>query len=102
MNGQFWYVYMLQSVGQPGRWYVGTTVDLEKRLKAHNSGKVPHTSKFLRLLPGLLLRGPEGPGDHVRTAEHPPELFDDRALDLAGGDGLHRTGVVPAVGGVVA
>ena len=47
MNGQFWYVYMLQSVGQPGRWYVGTTADLQKRLKAHNSGKVPHTPKFL-------------------------------------------------------
>jgi predicted GIY-YIG superfamily endonuclease len=46
MEGQFWYVYMLQSVDPPGHWYVGMTEDLAKRLKTHNAGKVPHTSKF--------------------------------------------------------
>ena len=47
MNGKFWYVYMLQSIAQPDSWYVGMTEDIQERLKTHNSGKVPHTSKFL-------------------------------------------------------
>ena len=46
MDGQFWYVYMLQSTDPPGHWYVGMTEDLADRLAAHNSRKVPHTSKF--------------------------------------------------------
>ena len=36
MDGDFWYVYMLQSIGQPNRWYVGMTEGLQERLKAHN------------------------------------------------------------------
>ena len=47
MEGVFWYVYMLQSIGQLNRWHVGMTEDLQERLKVHNSGKVPHTPKFL-------------------------------------------------------
>ena len=47
MDGDFCYVYMLQSAEPPGHWYVGMTEDLGARLKAHNAGKVPHTSKFL-------------------------------------------------------
>ncbi len=47
MDRQFWYVYMLQSIEFPGHWYVGLTEDVEKRLKAHNAGKSPYTSKFL-------------------------------------------------------
>jgi len=46
MNGAFWYVYMLQSVQRPEHYYVGMTENLPERLKAHNSLKVPHTSKF--------------------------------------------------------
>ena len=46
MDGDFWYVYMLQSIVSPGHWYVGMTENLEERLNAHSSGKVPHTSKF--------------------------------------------------------
>jgi putative endonuclease len=46
MDGVFWYVYMLESVDNPGHYYVGLTEGLEERLKAHNSGHVPHTSKF--------------------------------------------------------
>ena len=46
MEGQFWCVYMLQSIDPPGHWYVGMTEDLTARLKAHNGDKVPHTSKF--------------------------------------------------------
>ena len=46
MGSGFWYVYMLQSVEYPAYYYVGMTEDLPERLKVHNSGKVPHTSKF--------------------------------------------------------
>ena len=47
MGGKFWYVYMLQSIERPDRWYVGITEDLQERLKVHNAGKVAHSSKFL-------------------------------------------------------
>lgn len=40
------YVYILQSSTDLERFYVGTTNDLKARLKAHNAGQVPHTSKF--------------------------------------------------------
>ena len=40
------YVYILQCIAEPKRYYIGVTDDLRARLKAHNSGKVPHTSKF--------------------------------------------------------
>ena len=46
MDGKFWYVYMLQSVQHPEHFYVGMTEDIRERLKAHNAGRVPHTSKF--------------------------------------------------------
>ncbi|MEE9212776.1 MAG: GIY-YIG nuclease family protein [Phycisphaeraceae bacterium] len=47
MDDPFQYVYMLQSIEPAGHWYVGMTQNLQKRLKAHNCGKVRHTSKFL-------------------------------------------------------
>ncbi|MGN6489152.1 MAG: GIY-YIG nuclease family protein [Devosia sp.] len=40
------YVYILQSIAESDRFYVGVTSDLRARLKRHNSGEVPHTSKF--------------------------------------------------------
>ena len=40
------YVYILQSVDHPERYYVGITADLRSRLKTHNAGDVPYTSKF--------------------------------------------------------
>jgi predicted GIY-YIG superfamily endonuclease len=40
------YVYLLESVNFPGKRYTGITSDLAKRLKKHNAGKSPHTSKF--------------------------------------------------------
>ena len=42
----FHYVYILSSQAEPSRHYTGLTDDLETRLKAHNSGQVPHTSKY--------------------------------------------------------
>jgi putative endonuclease len=40
------YVYILQSLGHPERYYVGVTGDLRARLKKHNAGEVSHTSKY--------------------------------------------------------
>jgi predicted GIY-YIG superfamily endonuclease len=40
------YVYILQSLDHPEKYYVGLTDDLRKRLQNHNAGKVPHTAKF--------------------------------------------------------
>jgi len=45
MAGKFYYVYMLQSMTTPDRFYVGMTENLEERLKEHNAGVVPHSSK---------------------------------------------------------
>ena len=42
----FFYVYTLQSKSSPGHFYVGLTEDLKARLKKHNQGDVPHSSKF--------------------------------------------------------
>ncbi len=39
------YVYLLESVDRPDRRYVGLTIDLRKRLAAHNSGQSIHTAK---------------------------------------------------------
>jgi putative endonuclease len=40
------YVYTLESLSNPSRIYTVQTQDLKQRLRAHNSGGVPHTSKF--------------------------------------------------------
>jgi len=39
-------VYILQCIAEPDRFYTGFSDDLRGRLEDHNSGKVPHTSKF--------------------------------------------------------
>ena len=40
------YVYLLQSLSNPTRRYIGLSSDLKARLAKHNEGGVPHTSKF--------------------------------------------------------
>jgi predicted GIY-YIG superfamily endonuclease len=40
------YVYLLQSISHPDQNYVGLADDLRTRLKVHNAGGSPHTSKF--------------------------------------------------------
>ena len=40
------YVYILRSLEDPKRYYVGCTSDLRARLQKHNAGEVPHTSKY--------------------------------------------------------
>ena len=46
MNGNFHYVYILNSLEDPDRYYVGITEDIEQRLKYHNTGKSAHTRKY--------------------------------------------------------
>jgi predicted GIY-YIG superfamily endonuclease len=40
------YVYILRSLADESRHYVGIAADLKARLDQHNAGKVPHTSKY--------------------------------------------------------
>lgn len=40
------YVYLIRSISNPRQTYIGLTSDLKARLKRHNSGESPHTSKF--------------------------------------------------------
>jgi len=40
------YVYMIRSIPYPDQTYVGFSADLKTRIKAHNHGQSPHTSKY--------------------------------------------------------
>ncbi len=41
-----YYVYLIQSESAPKQRYIGFTTDIEYRLKTHNAGQSPHTSKY--------------------------------------------------------
>lgn len=41
-----YYVYVLKSLVEPQEIYIGYTKDVFARIKMHNAGKSPHTSKF--------------------------------------------------------
>jgi putative endonuclease len=43
---KMYYVYLLQSESAPEQWYVGFTGDLDARVRTHNAGGSPHTSKY--------------------------------------------------------
>jgi predicted GIY-YIG superfamily endonuclease len=45
-HNMYYYVYILKSLANPERHYVGRTANLEKRLKRHNNGEVRYTSVF--------------------------------------------------------
>jgi len=40
------FVYLIQSVNHPNQRYIGLTSNVEARLKAHNEGRSPYSSKF--------------------------------------------------------
>lgn len=40
------YVYILETVNEPRRFYIGTTTDLRARVRAHNAGESTHTAKL--------------------------------------------------------
>ena len=42
----FHYVYIMQSVANPDRFYAGLTDNLQERLRKHNAGEVSHSAKF--------------------------------------------------------
>ena len=44
-TGTYRYVYILVSLSDPERHYVGVTDNLDDRLRHHNSGASPHTAK---------------------------------------------------------
>jgi putative endonuclease len=39
------HVYLLQSLEDPDKWYIGLAYDVERRVIEHNSGKSIHTNK---------------------------------------------------------
>ena len=41
-----YFVYSIQSIHNPKRYYVGVTTDIERRIGEHNAGKSIHTNKF--------------------------------------------------------
>jgi putative endonuclease len=41
------YVYTLESLSHPTETYVGLADDLRSRFAAHNTGRSPHTAKFM-------------------------------------------------------
>lgn len=43
---KFYYTCILQSQKSPDKFYIGFTEHLETRLKSHNRGEIPHTSKY--------------------------------------------------------
>lgn len=41
-----YFVYLLKSINFDNQTYIGCTTNIENRLKVHNSGGSPHTSKY--------------------------------------------------------
>ena len=46
MRRNLYYVYIIQSLKQPERFYSGYTTDLADRLAHHNAGAVPSTKRY--------------------------------------------------------
>lgn len=44
MSSRKCFVYVLQSVRDPSRYYTGLTSNISSRLAAHNAGACPHTA----------------------------------------------------------
>ncbi len=40
------YVYILESIADPGRYNGDSTTDLDRHIEEHNSGKSSHTAKL--------------------------------------------------------
>jgi len=43
----YYYVYILQAIKYPNKYYTGFTESLDTRMKEHNQGKCAHTSKYV-------------------------------------------------------
>ena len=55
-------VYLIESLAVQNQRYIGITRDLETRLRAHNAGESPHTSKYRpwRLVMHLCFQNEQG------------------------------------------
>jgi putative endonuclease len=42
-----WFLYILRSISKPGKIYIGSTNDLERRLNDHNNGNTRSTKYFV-------------------------------------------------------
>jgi predicted GIY-YIG superfamily endonuclease len=69
----FHYVYILSSLGKPGRFYVGLTDNLTARLANHNTGGVFHTAKYRpwQIKTAIAFREPERAADFERYLKSP-------------------------------
>ncbi|WP_396624572.1 GIY-YIG nuclease family protein [Luteitalea sp.] len=54
------FVYVLKSQTNPPRYYTGLTSNLERRLDAHNAGRVPHTSRYKPWLVDVVVQFSDG------------------------------------------
>ena len=45
-NNTMYYVYILQSIDSPDKFYIGYTDDLKRRFKQHNNEHLGHTNKY--------------------------------------------------------
>ena len=43
----YYYVYILQAIKYPNKYYTGFTENLDTRIKEHDQGKCVHTSKYV-------------------------------------------------------
>ena len=48
LNGKMAYVYIIESV-RDGRYYIGSTINIEERLRHHLYGGTPSTRRFGRI-----------------------------------------------------
>ena len=69
------YVYILQSLEYPDKYYVGATADLRARLAKHTAGAVSHTSKY----------GPWPLKTHVALSDEVQAFAFERYLKSASG-----------------
>ena len=46
MEQELYYVYILRSLSNPKRYYMGRSEQPSTRLAEHNSGKSPHTKEY--------------------------------------------------------
>jgi hypothetical protein len=87
---RFYYTYILQSEKAPDRYYIGFTEELESRLKAHNSGKVPHSAKH-RPFRGILEKPFRSRFRQETTLRHPSLDRFAHELWMAGQEFAERT-----------
>ena len=75
-----YYVYLIESMSDPTKRYIGVTADLKARLAEHDAGKSPHTSKSP---PWRLIT-------YIAFSDHPQALAFERYLKSGSGHAFAR------------